>query len=131
MPARPSGRTPSPRPTWVNAGLFAFAEEEAALVSVLAHELGHLSQRHYARGKARAEQTQVPAMAAMLAGMLIAAAGGGDAGIGVAVGSQAAFIQDQLAYSRRFEQEADRIGLQAMAQAEHLLSMNPLNVLSV
>ncbi len=101
----------------VNAGLFAFAEEEAALVSVLAHELGHLSQRHYARGRARAEQTQVPAMAAMLAGMLIAAAGGGDAGVGVAMGSQAAFIQDQLAYSRRFEQEADRIGLQAMAQA--------------
>ncbi|MGJ7456518.1 M48 family metalloprotease [Halomonas sp. MA07-2] len=101
----------------VNAGLFAFAEEEAALVSVLAHELGHLSQRHYARGQARAEQTQVPAMAAMLAGMLIAAAGGGEAGIGVAMGSQAAFIQDQLAYSRRFEQEADRIGLQAMAQA--------------
>ncbi|MFO8044993.1 MAG: M48 family metalloprotease [Halomonas sp.] len=101
----------------VNAGLFAFAEEEAAMISVLAHELGHLSQRHYARGQARAEQTQVPAMAAMLAGMLIAAAGGGDAGIGVAMGSQAAFIQDQLAYSRRFEQEADRIGLQAMAQA--------------
>ncbi len=101
----------------INAGLFAFAEEEAALVSVLAHELGHLSQRHYARGQARAEQTQVPAMAAMLAGMLIAAAGGGEAGIGMAMGSQAAFIQDQLAYSRRFEQEADRIGLQAMAEA--------------
>ena len=101
----------------VNAGLFVFAEEEAAMVSVLAHELGHLSQRHYARGQARTEQTQVPAMAAMLAGMLIAAAGGGEAGIGVAMGSQAAFIQDQLAYSRRFEQEADRIGLQAMAQA--------------
>ncbi|MCG6657622.1 M48 family metalloprotease [Halomonas campisalis] len=101
----------------VNAGLFAFADEEDAVASVLAHELGHLSQRHYARGQARAEQTQVPAMAAMLAGMLIAAAGGGDAGIGVAMGSQAAFIQDRLAYSRRFEQEADRIGLQAMAQA--------------
>ncbi|SFU84628.1 M48 family metalloprotease [Halomonas korlensis] len=101
----------------VNAGLFAFAEGEAALASVLAHELGHLSQRHYARGMARAEQTQIPAMAAMLAGMLIAAGGGGDAGIGVAMGSQAALLQDQLAYSRRFEQEADRIGLQAMTEA--------------
>lgn len=101
----------------VNAGLFAFAEGEAALASVLAHELGHLSQRHYARGQARAEQTQIPAMAAMLAGMLIAAGGGGDAGIGVAMGSQAALMQDQLAYSRRFEQEADRIGLQAMTAA--------------
>ncbi|MFD2199237.1 M48 family metalloprotease, partial [Halomonas beimenensis] len=65
----------------VNAGLFAFAEGEAPLASVIAHELGHLSQRHYARGKERAEQARIPAMAAMLAGMLIAAGGGGDAGI--------------------------------------------------
>ena len=101
----------------LNAGLFAFADEEDAVASVVAHELGHLSQRHYARGQARAEQTQIPAMAAMLAGMLIAVSGGGDAGMAAAMGSQAAFIQDQLAYSRRFEQEADRIGLQAMSQA--------------
>ncbi|MDT0501827.1 MULTISPECIES: M48 family metalloprotease [unclassified Halomonas] len=111
----------------INAGLFAFADQEAELVSVLAHELGHLAQRHYSRGQARAEQTQVPAMAAMLAGMLIAAAGGGDAGIGVAMGSQAAFIQDQLSYSRRYEQEADRLGLQVMAEAgydpESMVSM--------
>ena len=101
----------------LNVGLFTFADEEDAVVSVVAHELGHLSQRHYARGRARAEQTQMPTMAAMLAGMLIAAAGGGDAGIAAAMGSQAAFIQDQLTYSRRFEQEADRLGLQTMAQA--------------
>jgi len=101
----------------VNAGLFAFAEREAELASVVAHELGHLAQRHYARRQARAEQTQIPAMAAMLAGMLIAAGGGGDAGIAAAMGSQAAVIQDQLSYSRRFEQEADRVGLQAMAAA--------------
>lgn len=101
----------------VNAGLFAFADDEGAFVSVLAHELGHLSQRHYARGSARAEQTQLPAMAAMLAGMLIAASGGGDVGIAAAMGSQAAFMQDRLSYSRRFEQEADSIGLQAMANA--------------
>jgi predicted Zn-dependent protease len=49
--------------------------------------------------------------------MLIAAGGGGDAGIAAAMGSQAAFIQDQLAYSRRFEQEADRRGLKIMAGA--------------
>ncbi|WP_163558606.1 M48 family metalloprotease [Halomonas sp. NO4] len=101
----------------LNAGLFAFAEEEDAAASVVAHELGHLSQRHYARGMERAEQTQLPAMAAMLAGMLIAASGAGNAGIAAAMGSQAALLQDQLTYSRRFEQEADRIGLQAMTQA--------------
>ncbi|MCK2184748.1 M48 family metalloprotease [Halomonas getboli] len=101
----------------VNAGLFAFAEGEAPLASVLAHELGHLSQNHYARGQQRAEQTRIPAMAAMLAGMLLAAGGGGDAGIAAAMGSQAALYQDQLAYSRRFEREADRLGLQTLANA--------------
>ncbi|WP_136247463.1 M48 family metalloprotease [Halomonas borealis] len=101
----------------VNAGLFAFAKGEAPLASVLAHELGHLSQNHYARGQQRAEQTRLPAMAAMLAGMLLAAGGGGDAGIAAAMGSQAALIQDQLAYSRRFEREADRLGLQTLANA--------------
>ncbi|QEM82911.1 M48 family metalloprotease [Halomonas binhaiensis] len=101
----------------VNSGLFAFARDEAEVASVLAHELGHLSQRHYARSKSRAEQTQIPAMAAMLAGLVVAAAGGGDVGIAAMAGTQAAMIQDQLRYSRRYEQEADRIGLQAMTQA--------------
>ncbi|MCA1772823.1 MAG: M48 family metalloprotease [Halomonas sp.] len=101
----------------INAGLFAFAEDEGAFVSVIAHELGHLSQRHYARSSERAEQTQLPAMAGMLAGLLIAAGGGGNAGMAAAMGSQAALIQDQLTYSRRYEQEADRVGLQAMAEA--------------
>jgi len=101
----------------VNTGLFAFAEDEGAFASVLAHEMGHLSQRHYARGSARAEQTQLPAMAGMLAGLLLAASGAGEAGMAAAMGSQAAVIQDQLAYSRRFEEEADRVGLQTLAAA--------------
>ena len=101
----------------VNAGLFAFAEDEGAFASVLAHEMGHLSQRHYARGSARAEQTQLSAMAGLLAGMLLAASGAGEAGMAAAMGSQAAAIQDQLAYSRRFEEEADRVGLKTLAAA--------------
>ncbi|ABE60166.1 M48 family metalloprotease [Chromohalobacter israelensis] len=101
----------------VNSGLFTFADSEDTLASVIAHELGHLSQHHYARRMQRVEETQLPTMAAMLAGMVLAAGGAGDAGLATMVGSQAAFIQDQLAYSRRFEQEADRIGLDAMADA--------------
>jgi predicted Zn-dependent protease len=101
----------------VNAGLFTTAPNEDEFASVLAHELGHLAQRHYARRMARVEETQLPTMAAMLAGMIFAAGGGGGAGIAAMMGSQAAFIQDQLAYSRRFEQEADRVGLSAMAKA--------------
>ncbi|HET8791440.1 MAG TPA: M48 family metalloprotease [Modicisalibacter sp.] len=101
----------------VNSGLFTFAADKDAFASVLAHELGHLSQRHYARRMERIEETQLPTMAAMLASMVIAAGGGGSAGVAAMMGTQAAFIQDQLAYSRRFEQEADRVGLEAMASA--------------
>ncbi|WP_224417840.1 MULTISPECIES: M48 family metalloprotease [unclassified Modicisalibacter] len=101
----------------VNEGLFAFAPDEDAFASVLAHELGHLAQNHFARRMERVQETQMPTMAAMLAGMVLAAGGAGNAGMAAMVGSQAAFIQDQLAYSRRFEQEADRVGLQAMADA--------------
>ncbi|SHM32667.1 M48 family metalloprotease [Vreelandella subglaciescola] len=101
----------------INAGLYAFAPDEGAFASVLAHELGHLAQRHFARGSKRAGQTQLPAMAAMLAGMVLAASGAGAAGLATAMGSQAAMLQDQLSYSRRFEQEADRVGMQTLADA--------------
>ncbi|MDN6180215.1 MAG: M48 family metalloprotease [Halomonas subglaciescola] len=101
----------------INTGLFAFAPDEGAFASVLAHELGHIAQRHFSRGSARAEQTQLPAMAAMLAGMVIAASGSGSAGMAAAMGSQAALMQDQLTYSRRFEQEADRAGMKTLAAA--------------
>lgn len=101
----------------INAGLYAFAPDEGAFASVLAHELGHLSQRHFARGRERAEQTRLPAMAAMLTGMVLAASGAGSAGMAAAMGSQAAMLQDQLRYSRRFEEEADRVGMQTLADA--------------
>ncbi|GAB2714377.1 M48 family metalloprotease [Halomonas garicola] len=101
----------------INAGLYAFAPDEGAFASVLAHELGHLAQRHFARGSERAGQTQLPTMAAMLAGMVLAASGAGSAGLATAMGSQAAMLQDQLRYSRRFEQEADRVGMKTLADA--------------
>ena len=33
-----------------HTGVFAFAENEDQMASVLAHELAHLSQRHFSRG---------------------------------------------------------------------------------
>ena len=54
---------------------------------------------------------QLPMMAALLAGIVLAAGGGGDAGIGVIAGTQAAAIREQRRFSRQNEQEADRIGI--------------------
>ena len=60
---------------------------------------------------------QVPVMAAMLAGIVMAAAGAGDAGIATIAGSQAAAIQEQRRFSRQNEQEADRIGILNLEKA--------------
>ncbi|WP_456269718.1 M48 family metalloprotease [Kushneria sp. AK178] len=101
----------------LNTGLFAWAPDRDAFASVLAHEMGHLSQHHFAREMARSERAQLPTMAAMLAGLVVAAGGGGNLGVATMAGTQAAAMQSQLSYSRRYEQEADRVGLQAMARS--------------
>lgn len=101
----------------VNGGLFIHAQTEAEYASVMAHELAHLSQRHFARGLEAQQRMQVPMMAAMLAGVVAAAAGAGDAGIAAIVSTQAAAIQAQRRFSRQNEQEADRIGILNLEKA--------------
>lgn len=101
----------------VNGGLFLHAQTEAEFASVLAHELAHLSQRHYARGLEAQQRMQLPLMAAMLAGVVAAAAGAGDAAIAAIASGQAAAIQSQRSFSRQNEQEADRIGLSNLRNA--------------
>lgn len=101
----------------VNGGLLLHAQTEAEYASVMAHELAHLSQRHFARGIEAQKRLQVPVMAAMLAGIVAAAAGAGDAGIATIMGAQAAAIQEQRRFSRQNEQEADRIGLLNLQRA--------------
>lgn len=101
----------------VNGGLFLYAPNEAEYASVLAHELAHLSQRHFARGIEAQQRMQIPVMAAMLAGIVAAAAGAGDAGMAAIMSTQAAAIQEQRRFSRQNEQEADRIGLLNLEKA--------------
>ena len=101
----------------VNGGLFLYAQTESEYASVLAHELAHLSQRHFARGLEAQQRMQIPLMAAMLAGIVAAAAGAGDAGIAAIASAQAAAIQEQRRFSRQNEQEADRIGLVNLEKA--------------
>lgn len=101
----------------VNGGLFLHAQTEAEYASVMAHELAHLSQRHFARGLEAQKRMQLPLMAGMLAGVLAAAAGAGDVGMAAIASSQAAAVQEQRRFSRQNEQEADRLGLQNLQRA--------------
>jgi predicted Zn-dependent protease len=101
----------------VHTGLFAFATHEDEFASVIAHELAHISQRHFARRVEAASGAQWSTMAGLLAGILVASQGHADAGIAAIAGTQAAAIQNQLSWSRIYEQEADRMGMETLAAA--------------
>jgi len=101
----------------VHNGLLLYARHEDELASVLAHELAHLSQRHFARGVEEARRNAVPNMLALLTSLVIAATAGGDAGMAAITAGQAAIQQQQLRFSRGNEREADRIGMQTLVQA--------------
>ncbi|WP_225318311.1 M48 family metallopeptidase [Cellvibrio sp. KY-YJ-3] len=101
----------------VHTGLLNYAKTENQLAAVLAHEMGHLSQRHYARRLEQQKNMMMPMLAGMLAGLVLAANSNSDAGVAAIMGTQAAAQQASLAFSRQNEQEADRIGMQTMIQA--------------
>ncbi|SFX30693.1 Putative Zn-dependent protease, contains TPR repeats [Marinospirillum alkaliphilum DSM 21637] len=101
----------------INTGLFLFAAYEDEFASVAAHELAHISQRHFARRVEASRGAQWTAMAGILAGILVASQGHADAGVAAIAGTQAAAIQSQLAWSRSYEQEADRIGMETLVAA--------------
>ena len=101
----------------VHNGLLLYAQTEDELATVLAHEIAHLSQRHFSRGvEFRKKQAPIN-LAAMLAGLVIMATAGGDAGMAAISASQALAQDFALRYSRSNEQEADRVGMQTLVDA--------------
>ena len=101
----------------INGGLMLNARSEQQFASVLAHELAHLSQRHFARRMEQQETSAPLAIAGMLAGIVLSAVTQSDIGIAAIAGTQALSIQNMLAYSRAHEQEADRVGMDILADA--------------
>ncbi|MCM0611784.1 M48 family metallopeptidase [Marinobacter sediminum] len=101
----------------VNGGLFLNAATEQQFASVLAHELAHLSQRHFARRLEQQETSAPLTLAGMIAGIVLSAVTQSDIGIAAIAGTQALAVQNMLSYSRSNEQEADRVGLDILATA--------------
>ncbi len=102
----------------INSGLVVSSRSESELAGVVAHEIGHVTQRHVARGMTQQKQSGM-LMAASLAGALLAGLAGGSAnlGMGVAAFGQAAAISRQMGFSRDAEREADRVGFQMLTRA--------------
>jgi len=81
------------------------------LAGVLAHEIGHVKGRHYARMR---EKAAIPDLIAKIAGLGAALA---TKEPGVLLASEGLNVALQLRFSREFEAEADDIGANFMARA--------------
>ncbi len=98
----------------INAGLFFHAVSEQEFASVIAHELAHLSQRHYARRLEKQQLSTPLTLAGILASVVIAATAGSEAGMATLATTQAVGVDQQLKFSRQNEQEADRLAIETL-----------------
>jgi predicted Zn-dependent protease len=99
----------------MNAGLMLFANTESEMASVLGHEIAHVTQRHLARKQELQSRNQWLSIAAMIMAGIAASK---TKTPGLVVAGAGAGATSELAYSRDFEREADRIGMQIMAKAQ-------------
>ena len=100
----------------VNTGTLLTAQSESELAGVIAHEIAHVTQNHLARQIAKQKLNTIPSMIAMAVGLL-AARSNSSVAAATMVSAQAGVVQAQLAYTRDFEREADRVGYQALDKA--------------
>jgi beta-barrel assembly-enhancing protease len=96
----------------INSGLILESRTESELAGVLAHEITHVTQRHFARGRIDEANSGVISLAAMLAAILVGASSGRpDAAIAGLAAMQTLQLQQMMTFSRAQEIEADRIGM--------------------
>lgn len=101
----------------VHSGLFNYAVTEDEFATVMAHEIAHLSQRHFSRRMELAQEQGPMQLAGLLAGILLAATVGSDAGLAAMTTAQGLAQDAQMRYSRANEAEADRVGLRTLFNA--------------
>lgn len=93
---------------YVHTGLLKAADNEAQLASVLAHEIGHVTERH-----------AIKQMRQMAIASGLASAAGLDNNTAVQLGVELALRRP---HSRQAEYEADRVGLQMLGSAGYAQS---------
>lgn len=100
----------------IHTGLLSKTENESELASVISHEIAHVLQRHIARRIEQNSQMSIPSMAALAASILLTVINP-EVGLAGLYSTQATQQQMMLNFSRNHESEADRIGIQTLANA--------------
>jgi hypothetical protein len=100
-------------PMYVNRGMIEAAKSEGEVAGVVAHELSHVALRHGTAQATKATKYEI----GTIAGAVIGAIVGGQAGNVIAQGTQFGLGTAFLRFSRAFEKDADIEGSQIMARA--------------
>ena len=95
------------------SGLIEAMHNENELVSVLAHEIGHITSRHLAQRLDKGTKVSVASILVGLAGLALGVPG---LSMGIFTGSLAAGQAINLQYSREDEEQADRLSFAWMEQ---------------
>ena len=102
---------------YIHSGLINEASSANEVQGVIAHELGHITGGHVVRaGEAYNASTGISILSLLL-GAAVAAAGGGDAAMGILMAGQQAALGKFLAFSRTQESAADAAGAQYLSKA--------------
>lgn len=106
---------------YVFTGLIQAIRTESELAAIIAHELGHVSQRHVASRIEKQQKVALLSTAGTLAGLFLGMAVGGGtaskAGTALMMGSTGAATAAMLKYSQDDEREADHVGMNSLVKA--------------
>jgi len=89
-------------------GLLFALDNIDEFAGIMAHEIAHAVSRHVSQSIDRSKLVNIGSMAGMLAGILLGAAGGGEAAAAMTMGSMAAGQSAMLAFTRENETDADQ-----------------------
>ena len=101
---------------YINSGLINAAGSANEVQGVIAHELGHVTGGHAISDAGGKAATGISILSLLL-GAAAAAAGAGDAAMGVLMAGQQAAMGKYLAFSRGQESSADAAGAQFLSKA--------------
>lgn len=101
---------------YINSGLINEAASANEVQGVIAHELGHVTGGHAVFNPGAQSATGI-SLLSLLLGAAAAAAGAGDAAMGVLMAGQQAAMGKFLAYNRSQEASADAAGAQYLSTA--------------
>jgi predicted Zn-dependent protease len=102
---------------YVHSGLIEAASSGAEVQGVIAHELGHITGGHVTRFDEGYKAATGISLLSLVLGVAAAAAGAGDAAMGLIMAGQQAALGKFLAFSRGQESSADAAGAQFLSKA--------------